>query len=99
MSLPVYAPRADQDLRALFEMIGADDIDAAERFIGKIRRLILRLGDFPMSGPARPELGDGLRSLSIGAYVILYRVLADDVLIVRVVHSARDLPRILRDDA
>ena len=40
-----------------------------------------------------------MRSLGVGAYLVLYRALADHVLIVRVVHGARDLPWIMRDGA
>jgi len=86
----VYLPSADADLLEIYLTIASDDVGAADRFIGRIRRSVLRLADFPLSAPARPELGKDIRCLTIGAYRVLHRVEADDVLIVRVILAARD---------
>ena len=94
-----------QSLKALTDIddiwfhIAVDDADAADGMVHRIVSATARLETFPLSAPERPEVGKGMRSLSVGPYVVLYRVLADHVLIVRVVHSARNLPRVLRDDA
>ena len=45
----------------------------------------------PNLGGKRPELSAGLRSIPVGQYVIFYRVLADAVEIVNVIHGARDI--------
>lgn len=51
----------------------------------------LGLRDFPGRGTARPEIGEGARSIVVGNYLVLYRVGAEAVEIVRFVHGARDL--------
>lgn len=93
------SPESLSDIDDIWFHIAVDDADAADGIVHRIASATARLETFPRSAPERPELGKGMRSLSVGAYIILYRVLADHVLIVRVIHSARDLPRILRDDA
>ncbi|MGH8510262.1 MAG: type II toxin-antitoxin system RelE/ParE family toxin, partial [Gammaproteobacteria bacterium] len=40
-------------------------------------------------------LGQGVRSCSHGRYLILFQCSDTDVLIVRVLHGARDLPALL----
>lgn len=62
-------------------LIGVDELDLAMR----------RLGDWPELGRPRPELRAGLRSLSIGNYLIFYRVRADAVEVLRVLHGRRDV--------
>jgi toxin ParE1/3/4 len=49
------------------------------------------LTHFPLSGPAREQLGRGLRVTFHNPYAIYYVPLPDAVVIVRVVHGARDI--------
>ncbi len=42
-------------------------------------------------GRTREELAPNLRSLPFGRYVIFYEALPDEIVIVRVLHSARDV--------
>jgi toxin ParE1/3/4 len=46
---------------------------------------------FPLAAPAREQLAPGLRVTFHKAYAIYYRPLADAVVIVRVLHGARDI--------
>lgn len=59
----------------------------------KSRTEILR--SHPLAGRLRPELGEGMRSLSERPYVLIYRVVGEGVDIVAVLHGARDLPATL----
>jgi toxin ParE1/3/4 len=42
-------------------------------------------------GPARDDIRPGQRYLVSGSYLLLYRILGDDIEIVRIVHGRRDL--------
>lgn len=84
-------PQAIRDVDEIWEWIAADDVRAADRLSARIAEATDRLTDFPESGTPRAELGSGIRSLVVGRYVVLYRVGADSVDIVRVVHGAREL--------
>lgn len=57
----------------------------------QIRESLQRLAEFPDLGRARPEIGSELRSLSLQDYVIYYRVADADILILRIMHSKRDI--------
>lgn len=45
---------------------------------------------FPFGAPARERLAPGLRVTFHGAYAIYYRPLPDALVVVRVLHGARD---------
>lgn len=88
-------PAADADLGSIFDWIAAEDVAAAERLIERIADAARRLGDFPERGRQRPEIGEGVRSLVLGRYLILYRVTPRQVEVVRIVHGARELGGLL----
>lgn len=52
-----------------------------------------RLSRHPLSGRTRNEIRQGLRSIVKEHHVIYYRVLADHIRIVRILHSSKDIPR------
>ncbi len=70
----------------------------------KVDATLERIGEFPESGVERrylePELA-GLRLLPVeepfGRFLVVYRVLAGEVSIERLIHGMRDLPRRLLD--
>jgi len=45
---------------------------------------------YPLAAPAREQLGAGLRVTFGDPYAIYYRPLADAIVIIRVLHGARD---------
>jgi toxin ParE1/3/4 len=72
----------------------ADDSPArAESFVAELEAKARNLAAWPASNPARDDISPGLRVAIHGRYLLLYRDLEDEVRIVRVVHGARDLPR------
>ena len=74
------------------------DADIAERLINSIADHFFMLSRHPYIGRRRDyDLRSGLRSLSVGAYVIIYRIDGRrDVLILHVMHGRRDLKTLLR---
>ena len=82
-------PQAIRDVDDIWLRIATDDPAAATRLVERLATGIARLADFPESGPARPEIGSGARSVTLGNYLVLYRVERDSVDIVRVVHGGR----------
>lgn len=91
------SPRAQADIDEIWLHIALDDPDAAFRMVDRIARATDRLADYPFSAPAHPELGEGMRSLPVGSYRVLHRVEPDRVLIVRVVHAAREIEGVIGD--
>ena len=98
MSLPVRRTnRAEAALDEIWLWIAQDNIAAAEEFTDRVEAAENRLGRFPEIGQARPDLAEGVRHWPLPPYLIIYRVEPDCVLVLRIVHGARDLPRLFRN--
>jgi toxin ParE1/3/4 len=93
---------ADRDIDQIAEHIAADNIDAAIRFVSKVRAAYELLSQFPKAGQRRrgsiPRLGQ-IRSWPLGGhfanYLILYAERDYGVEILRVVHGAQDVDRLV----
>jgi toxin ParE1/3/4 len=85
---------AEIDLLEIWLYIARDNVRAANRFTTKITDRFPLLARFPDIGQQRDDLHKGLRSFPVGKYIIFYQRQADGVLIVRVLHGARDIGRL-----
>lgn len=56
------------------------------------------LGRQPLIGESRDDLQPGLRSFPVGNYVILYEIIDSHPVIVRVLHGARDIEGMFRQE-
>lgn len=84
-------PGAVDDLIAIWAYVAERDVDAADRLIDRIGDRLRMLSGSPMIGTPRPELAGDLRSFVVGRYVLFYRPVGEGVVLVRVLHGARDL--------
>lgn len=87
----VRTPAAEEDLINIWILVALDNPAAADRLLDRIGERIALLADFPEAGVAREDIAEGLRMLTVGSYVVLYRLAGRRVEIVRVVHGARDV--------
>lgn len=87
-------PLAEMDLEEIGDYIALDNPKRAVSFIQEIRRHCEEIADGPMRYAARPDLGDAIRICAHGNYLIVFEPCDQGVLILRVLHGARDLPGI-----
>jgi toxin ParE1/3/4 len=87
-----YADAARTDLREISSYLRNAAGDAVARaVIDKVIEAAESLSTRPNRQRLRNELGPGLRGLSVGNYIIFYRVLGDGVSIVRILHGSRNM--------
>ena len=91
----VFTVQAEQDLEEIGDYIAIDNPSRAVSFVREIREHCVKISSSPLGYTSRPDLGEGVRSCSHGRYLILFQPSDTDVLIVRVLHGARDLPALL----
>ena len=87
----VFSPAAEADMDDIWFNIALENPAAADRLIDTIGQRCTQLSEFPELGPLRPEIAEAARSLNVGDYLILYRIAARSVEVIRVVHGVRDL--------
>ena len=86
---------AKRDVAEIVEYLAKTNLDAALVFVDQLSDRFRQLEQHPESGAQFGDLQRGLRRTSQGNHVIVYQLLDDAILIVRVVHGARDLHDIL----
>ena len=83
---------AADDLEEIADYIAEDAPGAAARFVHKLRSAARSLNEMPERGRRVPVLEPlELRELILGNYRLIYRVDPEAVVIVTIVHGARDL--------
>lgn len=87
----VRTEKAEEDLIEIWIDVAKEDERAADRLLDRLEQKTKLLGLNPNIGRVRAEIGDGVRSLVSGSYLILYRIETDVVEIVRYVHTRRQL--------
>lgn len=94
-----FTQLADADVDQIWESIGGNNPDAADRVVLDIYQQVKLLAQFPGVGHRRTDLAEN-RSLLFfpaGKYMIAYRAERNGVLVIRILHSARNLAVILRE--
>lgn len=87
-----YARSAEDDLLELWLTIAAENPAAADGVVDQLDEIARLLATRPEMGRARPELGEGVRSFPTRTpYLLFYLPRPDGVIIVRVLHHARDI--------
>jgi toxin ParE1/3/4 len=84
---------ARADLKAIYAYIANDDPRAARRVIERLRAVARVLASNPGIGRNRgQDLRPGLSSFPVGRHLLIYQPQPGGIVLVRVVHGARDLP-------
>jgi toxin ParE1/3/4 len=96
MAEVVFRQRAWRDLDRIDTRIATDDPGAAQRFRADVLRRIGLLERVPESAQPRPKFGPDIRTIPIGRYIVILRVALPKVIVLRIVHGARDLPRLFK---
>ena len=92
------SPEAEFDLDSIWLYVAGESgsIENADRIIDTLTDRFWLLAQHPHIGRHRDDLRSGLRSFPVGDYAILYRIDDEDVLILHVLHGARDIPKLFR---
>jgi toxin ParE1/3/4 len=93
-----YTAAAERDLLDIHAFITERSSGAAIRLLRRIDATCRMLAEQPGLGARRDCIREGMRLWTVGVYLILYRIRADGVEVVRVVHGHRDLRRIFPPD-
>jgi toxin ParE1/3/4 len=95
----VFTDEAKADLLQIGEWIAEDNPPRALTFVDELETRCARLTAMPRAYPlvSRHE-NSGVRRVSHGNYLIFYRVTADAVEILHVLHGARDYEPIVFSD-
>lgn len=87
------APAARDDIREIRAFSkAAFGAHVARDYLDGLSAMFDLIEARPRTGAPEPELGEGMRSFRYRSHRIYYRLEQDDVLVVRILHQARDVP-------
>jgi toxin ParE1/3/4 len=86
-----HRPSASEDIAEIWDFIAEDSLTQADAFVDRLDHKLQLLATQPLMGRARDELAPGLRSFPFERYVVFYEPLKDGIVVVRMLHSARDV--------
>ncbi|MFI8481620.1 type II toxin-antitoxin system RelE/ParE family toxin [Pseudomonas sp. NPDC078700] len=92
--LLVIAPAAQNDLKDIYRY-GLDQWgrNHCESYLAKLKNQFWLLTQQPLMGTERPELMPNTRSFHIESHTLFYRVIANRVEVIRVLHGRQDPQR------
>jgi toxin ParE1/3/4 len=95
----VFTAEARADLDQISDYIAEQNLAAALAFVAKLRVACRALAHAPLGYPVVPRYrASGIRRRAFGNYLIFYRVRADAIEVIHILHGARDYARILFPD-
>ncbi|MBH8573323.1 type II toxin-antitoxin system RelE/ParE family toxin [Nostocaceae cyanobacterium CENA369] len=87
-----WTSEALTDLEAIGDFIARDAPSFTQIFVDRVFQSVERLEQFPRSGRVVPEIAqENLREVVFGSYRIVYLVSGDEVNILTVFHSSKQL--------
>ena len=86
--------KAVRDLDEIWYFIAKDNESAVSKLMDRFYTVFKALAAQPRMGRNRLEIATGLRSFSVGEYIVFYQLASPGVRIVRVWDGRRDLARI-----
>jgi toxin ParE1/3/4 len=90
-----YTIRAQTDLSEIFTYLDLRDKQAAKRVINTIETSAKILANHPLTGRQTDFLDTRVKPIPSYPYLLFYQVTSNDLIVLRVWHSAREWPEIL----
>ncbi len=85
---------AEADISTIWDFISQDSTENATRFILKLESEINSLKNLPFRCPIikeSPHFGIAYRHLIVDKYRVILKIIEDEVIILRIIHSAKIL--------
>ncbi|WP_107668077.1 type II toxin-antitoxin system RelE/ParE family toxin [Cyanothece sp. BG0011] len=98
MTICLISPQASRDLDDIFDYFAQVSVDAGERFVLEFEKKCNNLKQFPKMGRSYSEFQPSLRGVPLDNYIIFYRIIDNDIEIIRVLSAYRDLNSLLTED-
>ena len=90
-----FTRRARRDLDEILDYVVGHDSLAAVRLLARLQSNCRLLARHPRSGRIRLELGTGVRSFPVKPYVVYYAAEPGRVIVLRILHGARDVATLI----
>lgn len=90
----VFTRAAEKDLEGIADFIATDNPRRALSFVADIKGRCTKIAERPNAAALAKNFGEGIRKVPFGNYIIFYTVENKSVVVLRILHGRRDLPKI-----
>lgn len=91
-------PNAQENVDAICAFIAGESVDAALRVLGFLEQAFEQLAETPEIGHSREDLTNrAVKFWNVFSYLIVYEPTSVPLIIIAVLHGARDLEHTLKD--
>ena len=94
MSRVIRSDQAQADLEGIFDYLDSQSTQAADRFAVKFEQSCELHSAHPLIGASAEEYARNLRYFTVWNYAIFYRPVDDGIELIRIIHGARDIPKL-----
>ena len=94
----IIAPSASKDLSNIADYFLTVNVSAGEKLFHEFNKKCRNLVSFPQMGKSYNHIKSNLRGLTLNGYIIFYRIVDDNIEILRVVNDRQDLESIFSED-
>lgn len=97
--IPRVSPEAEADLDEMEAWLTENwGPKAAANIVEAVLERIVALADMPYAGALRPEFGAAVRFVISGRYLIYYEATDTELLVLRILHAARNRDAIMSNN-
>ena len=91
-------PKAKSDLVGIWVYTCEEwGLDQADEYLDRLEAGMKQLITYPSLGTSYAHVRPGYRRLQVAHHVVLYQILEEEILVVRVLHEVMDVPRYTED--
>ncbi len=94
MARVIRSVQAQQDLEVILDYLDSQSTEAADRFATKFDEACDLHAEHPRIGASSEEYAPNLRHFTVWNYAIFYRPIEDGIELIRIIHGARDIPKL-----
>jgi toxin ParE1/3/4 len=94
MAQVIRSEQAQADLEEIFDYLDSQSTQAADRFAVKFEQSCELHAKHSQIGASSHEYAPNLRHFTVWNYAVFYRPIDDGIEVIRVIHGARDIPKL-----
>lgn len=90
-----FTDDAEADFADIGEYIARDDVPTAKQFLADLKAFIQRVASAPKTYRVRSEWSGEVRAARFGAYLVIFELDTEDLIVLRIVNGRRNIARLL----
>jgi toxin ParE1/3/4 len=97
MARVIRSEQAQQDLEGILDYLDSQSTQVTDRFAVKFEQACNLHATHPHIGAGSEEYAPNLRHFTVWNYAVFYRPVEGGIELIRIIHGARDIPKLFEE--